>query len=468
MALRDVLKTAAAALLGVSTYQGPSQQALSQTLDDAQIAQLRRYYGGQLQPMPQSITRWYMTDLERAEISADYGDLSLSAMLMRSARRDGQIAGVLSTRTDGLVRLPKRFRGDAEVIAALELGHDSIRSVFDEVLPPTDLAKFVADGVFLGVAVGELVPVAGRDVPVFQRLDPSFLVYMWNENQWYFRSVAGLIPITPGDGHWVLHTPGGRNAPWQHGLWRAIGRSYIRKEHAALRKDDWEAKLANPARVAMAPPGAAEAQRQGFFEQVASWGINTVFEMTPGWEVKLIESNGRGYESFCKTIADQNVEITIALAGQTVTTDGGAGFANADIHKSIRADLIKSDADQLAYTVNTQVIPALIAVLFGPEYIESKATVVEWDVTPPKDRNSEATAMVSVANAIVQLTAALQQYGQRLDIAAMSSRFGIPILNDSNGDGRADDTSTDDNESTAVPDNLEPITPAEPAEREAA
>jgi phage gp29-like protein len=263
-------------------------------------------------------------------------------------------------------------------------------------------------------------------------------MYRWVENRWYYRSIAGLIPITPGDGRWILHVPGGRMTPWQHGLWRAVGRAYIRKEHALLHKDNWEAKLANPARVAVAPSGAAEEQADDWFRAVLAWGINTVFGMRPGYDVKLIESNGRGFESFNKTIADQNNEMIISIAGQTVTVDGGAGFQNSDIHKSIRADLIKATGDGLAYTVNTQGIPVFIALRFGPDAIESKATVMLWDVTPPKDRNSEATSMVTAANGIKLMSEALQPYGVTLDIAAITTQFGIPVDSDDNGDGIPD------------------------------
>src|SRR5205085_2623084 len=102
----------------------------------------------------------------------------------------------------GLVRLPKRFRGDPRIVQALELGHDKVRSVFDEMFPPAELALLAGDGELCGVGVGELVPVEGRDYPVLVRLDPEYLVFRWNENCWYFRSVIGLIPITPGDGRW--------------------------------------------------------------------------------------------------------------------------------------------------------------------------------------------------------------------------------------------------------------------------
>lgn len=424
MGLRQRLGLRVAALLGISAFVGrPSSGGY---LTDGQVEEARKSHGGNIQPRPSSQTRWYLDDLEQAEISADMGKLAGAARLMRSARKDGVLSGVLSTRTSGLVRLPKRFRGDPAIVAELEAGPIQSRSVFDEMFPASELSALAADGILLGVGIGELVEVPGRDYPVLVRLDPEFLRYDWRDNRWYFRSIAGEIAITPGDGRWVLHTPGGRMAPWQHGLWRAIGRAYITKEHAREHRDNWEAKLANPARVATAPAGAEETQRLSWFRSVMAWGVNTVFALTPGYDVKLLESNGRGADSFRQTIQEQNEEMIVTVAGQTVTTTGGTGFANADVHKSIRADLIKQTADELAYTINTQGLPVWIVTRFGEDALIDGAAV-EWDVTPPKDRNSEATALVTAANALALLTESLGAHGLEPDAEKICDRFGIPV-----------------------------------------
>lgn len=418
-----------AAFLGISVYALPAPQS-GLELDDPRVEEMRSILGGQLQPPPTTRTRWYLADVEAAEHAAESGDLSLAAQLMASANRDGVLAGVLSTRTDGLVRLPKRFSGPPEMIDALQAGGVVARSQFDEMFPPSELARFAADCVELRVAVGELVEVQGRDYPVFVRLDPQFLIFRWNENRWYFRSVIGLLPITPGDGRWVLYT-GGRQAPWQAGLWRCIGRAFIRKEHANLHKDNWEAKLANPARVAIMPQGGSEAQKQSWFRKVMAWGINTVFGLTPGYDIKLLESNGRGADSFVKTIADQNNEFTIAIAGQTVTTDGGAGFQNSDIHKSIRADLIQATADELAYVINTQGLPVYVVKVWGEDRLDECPTM-KWDVTPPKDRTAEATSLLTVGNAVKVWAEALAAAGSKrpLDVEQLCTLFGVPLAAD--------------------------------------
>jgi hypothetical protein len=422
-AARDVL-------LGISTYTRPVSADLHTTLDEIDARRGQVGFGNGLLPPPSyTRTRWYMSDLETAERLADMGDLKQAGQLMLAARKDGHLSGILSTRTGGLVRLPRVFRGDADVVNMLERGHDSTRAAFDELCPPSELALMAADGVFLGVAVGELIPVRGRKYPVLVRYDPQFLRYRWDEDRWYYASQAhGLIPITPGDGRWVLHTPGGRVAPWQSGLWRAVGQAWIRKQHAGLYKDAWEAKLAHPARVAFAPQGAAEEQKQAYFQQVMAWGINTVFGLVPGFDVKILESNGRGYESFIKTIEQCNEEFKLAIAGQTVTSDGGTGFANADVHKSIRADLIKETADGISHTVNTQILPVFVMRMWGADAVLTKRVTQEYDVTPPKDRNNEAQAMVSAAAAVKQLGEALAPVDLAPDVRQIMDRYGIPTL----------------------------------------
>jgi hypothetical protein len=415
-----------AALLGLSAYAAASNvPSTSMDLDSPMAARLREQLGGQLIPLPFTQTRWLLADLETAEHLADSGDLSMAARLMRSARKDGTFAGVLATRTGGLVRLPKKFRGDGEIVEALEIGHDSVRSVFDEMFPPTELANFAADGILLGVAVGILEPVEGRDYPVFVRLEPENLRYRWAENRWYYVTVVGQVRIDPGQGRWILHTPGGRIAPWQNGLWRAIGQAWIDKQHARMHKANWEGKLANPARVAIAPQGASEEQKQGWFKRVMAWGVNTVFGLTPGYDVKLLESNGRGYECFLETIKASDRDMVIAITASTVLVDGGTGFINGGVFEAIRADLIQSDAQGLSYTLNTQGIPPFVLARW-PEEELSRTALVEWDTTPPEDRTKEAAAAVQAGAAIAGLNAALAETDDELDVATFAKKFAIP------------------------------------------
>jgi len=413
-----------AALLGVSAFQPPANDDVS--LDSPEVRAVREMFGGQLTPNPTTQTRWFLRQIEEAAHEADAGNLQRPAQLWNECQSDGIVSGVLSTRTAGVIALPKVFRGDPEIVAALQYGSESVRSVFDEMFPPAELAALSADGIGLGVAVGELVPVEGRDFPVLVRHNPEFLFYRWTENQWYLKTLAGPIPITPGDGRWMLFIFGGRMAPWRNGLWRAIGTAWVQKVHANLHDQNWQAKLANPARVAYSPQGSTDEQAESWFQKVMAWGVNTVFGLKPGYEVKLLESNGRGHESFEATIKRSDREFVVCIAGQEVTTTGGTGFANAGVFQAIRGDLIKSTADAVAYTINTQGLPMFVVNRWGAEAL-ARCPCVAYQTEQPKDLVQLGAALQGAANGLKSLRELFDGSGREIDLDEYAARFGVAL-----------------------------------------
>lgn len=387
---------------------------------DGEVDQVRKE-----RPLPTiSQTRWYQSDIERAVSDSDMGRLQAAARLSRALRRDGVLGGVLSTRTGGLARLPKRFRGTEQVIAALTNHDETGVGLFDQIFSPKELSLMAGDGILLGVGVGELIQLPWRRAPIFVRLDPEHLWHDWSSDRWYYNTEHGPVMVRPGDGRWVLHTPGGYLNPWQNGLWASLARSYVAKDHAFHYRENYSGKLANPARVAVAPQGATEPQRQSWFQKVMAWGVNTVFGMTPGYDVKLLEIGGRGYEVFAETITTSNEEIIISLAGQMVTVTGGAGFQNSNIHATIRSDLVQDDGDGMGATINSQALPPVINRLFGADARGS----VEWDTRPPADLEAEANAMTAAAGAIREMDAVLGPSGLRVDVREMATRYRVPVI----------------------------------------
>jgi hypothetical protein len=315
VSIRETLRQRAAALLGVSAYEPPSNTN-APSLDDAAVERIRESQGGNLQPLPTTKLRWYLADLERAQMSADTGNLTLAAQLYRAMRRDGTLAGLLGTRTSGLVRLPKRFYGDPKSRRCCARATARVPSS-TRCSPRRELALLAADGIMLGVGVAELVPVPGRDYPVMVRLDPQYLQYRWSEGRWYFLSIAGAIPITPGDGRWILHVPGGRMSPWKrHGGPRSVAPSSTRSTRCCTGRTSRPSSR-TPRAPRSSPVGATRSSAKGFLRALIAWGVNTVFELPVGWDVKIIESNGRGWEVFESEIKTSDDEYMIALAASS-------------------------------------------------------------------------------------------------------------------------------------------------------
>ena len=426
------------ALLGISTYQPPADEIPGVPLTSGLVDRIRKAIGGQLEPLPTTKQHWYLPDLEVAQTQADRGDMQLIGMLGQSMRRDGVLRGLLDVRTS-VTSLPRRFHGGStdtgrQIIESLQSKNGSDRSVFDEMFPTNELSRFCEDGLVCGVGIAENIPVVGRDFPVMVRRLPQNLWYLWQKNQWFYRSIAGLIPIVPGmpdeDGHsWMLYLPGGRVTPWNYGLWPALGRAFISKEHSFYARQNFIAKLANPARVAEVPIGATEVQRQGFLRDVIAWGLNTVFELPIGWTVKLLESNGRGFEVMQADIDTCNKEYATALCGNTVMMDGGVGFQNADIFRLMSENLIRQTAESLAHVLNTQGLPWFIASRWGIEALEN-AVAIEYDTTPPQDKKVQADTFVSLGNGIKAMVEAFALMKRTVNVDELAARFGVPLNED--------------------------------------
>lgn len=436
-AVTDALRGVVEALLGVATFEPP--RSPGPELGDEQVNATRESLGGRLEPIPQVRLRWYPPDIERAQRLASVGDLTLVGQLNESMKGDGVVRGLLDARTS-VVNFPRRFYGSKPVADVLNAKNGSDRDVYDEMIPSSEARLMCADEIVCGVAVGEMVPVRGRNFPVLVRRYVQNLTYIWSRNQWYYRSVAGMIPITPGvpsaEGNWwVLHIGGGRLSPWNSGLWTPCGRAYINKTQSVFARQSYEMKHSHPARVASASLGATEAQRKDLLRKMIRWALNAAFVLPVGYELKLVESNGKGIEIYEQSIRHYNEEIATALCGSAVMLQGTAGFSNMDVFRVVQSDLIRTTSSAWDHTVNTQILPAFIAQRWGVAALQN-ATSVETDVAAPKDRKVEADTIVSLANGLKGLveaiTAAQVAAGTpnpvALNVVEILQRFGVPLV----------------------------------------
>lgn len=418
----------ARALLGFSAYEPPGP-GFGVQLSSAVVERTREALGGQIQPIPNTQLRWYLADLESAQAQADAGNLTIYGQMWRAMQRDGYLLGLVTTRTRAVVRAPKRFYGEQSVVDSLRkevfrtANNEDSRCVFDEMCPPAELEALDADGIAMGVGVAELVPVRRRKYPVLVRLDPEWLQYRWQESRWYYQSRAGLMPITPGDGKWVLHMPGGRIAPWRWGLLPASGRAFIMKEHAISLRGAFIAGIANPAKIMQSPSGSTEQQRRAMFQHLFQWGPNMAVELPPGWEMKLLESTGKSWQVFQQEIDTADTQYMVGWAGQIVTTTGGKAFGNAEVPRVVRGDLLGADGQAIDYTINTQVLPQYVYDNFGIDALD-KGTSVVHDTKEPKDMAQIADTFTKVAAAIEKLRVQFPD----LNAGELARSFGIPLL----------------------------------------
>jgi len=213
--------------------------------------------------------------------------------------------------------------------------------------------------------------------------------------------------------------------PWRAGIWAAAGRAYINKAHAMSYRANYAAKLANPARVAKAPLGATQAEREGFFRRIMAWATNTVIELPPGWEADILESNGRGWDVFQEEINTCDHEYMVAIEGQTMTTTGGEGFANGAIGENQTNTLTQEMAETWAYTVNTQILPQFGMMGWGSASLNDPC-VLELSAKKPADREKQARIMKEVGEAIKSINESARPYELKVDAEEIFTQFEIP------------------------------------------
>jgi hypothetical protein len=426
-----------AALRGISTFAPTTQYGPE--LSDEGVQAARRAYGGNLEPIPQVRLRWYPPDVERAQRAANNGDMMIVGQLSEAMNLDGVIRGLTDARTS-VVNFPVRFFGSAEVLNVLQSRLSSDRSVYQEMIPATEKRLMVGDGIKCGMGIGEMVPVRGRSFPVLVRRYPQNLYYRQDRDQWYYRSIAGTLPINPGvpdaNGNmWIFHLPGGRISPWNSGLWNTLGGSFINKRQTQFARQAYEMRHSQPGRFMTAAMGATQEEREGAFAFLIRWAMNAASVLPPGWDVKLVESNGQGIKVYNESIAFENMQIVTALCGSATMLEGTVGFGNIDPFAVITKDLITSTADAWAHTENTQILPAFIGQRWGVDAL-TNATTVEIDTEKPSDKVAAATTMVTLANAIKGMVEAIalaqKAAGDKepvtVNVKELLASFGVPTM----------------------------------------
>ena len=405
--------------------------------DDRYAAARARAAGlGTIVELPtRAIIEWTPAQVRNALLDADTGMMRTAADLVEAIMGDDRVQGVLATRTHGLLGLPMQFFGDPDAVAQLEgvrhlEGQPAIPGDWHRMFPQAELARFAAWGILLGVAVAERVPDDEREIgdPAAPRMrvwHPRWLRYQWDIDQWFLTTAAGEVPITPGDGRWILYTPYGSTRPWTMGAWRPIAFAWVMKQFALHDRARHSEVQGSPARVGRAPQGATDKMRRRFLSDLRALGRDAAFVLPEGYEYSIVEATGRTWEIYGAQVEWADRAIAITLAGQFVTTEGTKGFSNGDIHNEIRLELIQFTAESLTECLHDQGLCPWAAENFGSA---RRAPHARWDTSPPVDKQTLATALATLGDAITKLDAALTASGKRVDALAMANRFGLPTV----------------------------------------
>lgn len=401
-------------------------------------------------PLVSVATSWTVADVRRA-----YGDLVVGifdgpAQLIDSVVGDSRVQAAMASRTGGILGrpvdfiIPRRYR-DSD--AAKEC-RDAFVDAWPVMATEPVLSEFQCWGTMLGFGPGQLLwDTAGEyAIPHPRPWHPRYTYYHWLYRCYVAITQDGQVPITPGDGHWMLHAPHGEYRGWMRGAVRAIAPWWLARNYALRDWARYSERHGMPIIKGLTPAAADPLQIQQFRDALSTLGQETCVQLPQGtdkafsYNVELLEASDGAWEGFAQLIASCDREITLALLAQNLTTEVKEGsFAAARVHADVRQALVEADARALAQMIYMQLARPFAAMNFGDPELAPR---VVWNVQPYEDNLTAVQTFLQFSQAVY----ALRNAGKEVqDVERLAKDFAINLgrlkdvapLQDSAGAGKA-------------------------------
>lgn len=129
------------------------------------------------------------------------------------------------------------------------------------------------------------------------------------------------------------------------------------------------ARYGQPLRLGKWGEGASEKDKEVLLQAVANIGVDYSAIVPASMSVEFIKADISGshelYEKRANFLDQQTSKVVL---GQTGTTDAIAGgYAVGKVHDGVKADIERSDAKQLAATLNRDFVVAYVSLNKGPQ-----------------------------------------------------------------------------------------------------
>lgn len=329
--------------------------------------------------------------------------------------RDLHYAGVLTIRkrqVSGLEITVEAAGEDAESVRDAELVRQVIeRDIFeDELIDILDAIgkSYSATEIIWDTSEGQWMPAA------LKYRDPRWFDFdVTDRDTLMLRGEAGNEPLLPFK--WIVHRAKVKSGlTIRGGLARSIAWTFLFKSFTAK---DWAVfceAYGQPLRVGKFGPDASPADKDILLNAVASIGTDFAAIIPQSMSIEFIEASITGsHELYEKRQDWLDRQVSKIVLGQTATTDAQAGgYAVGKVHDGVRADIERSDAKQLAATLNRDLVRPLVDLNHGRRKAYPKIKIGR-----PDEIDIEK---------LVKNVATLVPFGLKVGMATMRDKIGIP------------------------------------------
>lgn len=401
-------------------------------------------------PITTTQTGYTVQEVRNAIAVMVSGQFDLSTQLADSVMADSRVAATLSSRTGGLLgrpvefSIPPGYEDDEEAKLALRVW----RHNWDAIFPESTASEFLRWVIMHGWGAGQNIWDTSRKwwIPTASTWYPRFMYYHLRLRVYVAITQDGQVPVTPGDGTWILHAPHGYYRGWMRGSLWSVAPWWLARNYCLRDWSRYSERHGMPILLAETPAAGDPAMVAGFRQDLESLGQESVVECPQGVEpqysygLKLVEATDQGWQGFLQLINACNTEITLAIMGQNLTTEIKEGsFAAARVHADVKQTFLEADARALERTVYTQIAQPFAAMNWGRPEIAPRT---RWCVEPVEDNATRAEIFAKLAAGIFEfrrggkkirnLTKFVEQFGINMQLADVAD---APPLQGKGGGG---------------------------------
>lgn len=379
-------------------------------------------------------TGWTVPQTRQALINLTAGMFEYPAQLIDSMLGDSRIQASIASINGGLFsrpltwEIPPGYEDDEEAQNCLEVWQEQWPNIGTEAA----LSNAVTWDVFLGFWAAQILWDTSEDlwVPKLVPWHPRYMYYNWPLRRYVATSMDGQIAVEPGNGKWVLHAPHGEYRGWLNGAVRAVSPWWLARNYALRDAARFSERYGFPITKALTPFGADPQMIANFRASVMKLGQESTIQIPQSADQKvgsydldyLELKGGQAWAVFFKLIEQCNMEITLAIQAQNLTSEVKEGsLAAAREHGDVKQTLLQSKARGFCRTLNTQLARPFASFNFGRPEI---APVPKWAIEPIEDKSEKAKSFGAFCAALSQLRTA----GKTVkDVRMLALQFGIDL-----------------------------------------
>lgn len=394
-------------------------------------------------PNPPQLAAFDLGMADACALAHERGLFRFPAAMAKGITRDDRVFACLNTRALAVLGLPQGFL-DAPSPGDTVRARAKLEAAWPHIMTRAAQAEIINDVALLGFKIGALGNW-DQDVPTLRLWDASFVSIDWIRGCFQVEATwtdekgivqRGQLPVTPGDGTWVVFSGLHSSRPWMSGAIRVLPSLVAYRQSNNI---DWgrHGKMwGNPPKVAETAsiPAGKTADQIRFAERLQELVGDDVITLPSGAKLSLLELKhdaGMNFKMFGPEFIDAC--IAIVLLGQNLTTSsvgaGGLGSNVSTTQNKVRQDYLEGDCQMLVHPCHREIVYPYYLYKHGIVDFD-RVPIPYWDPRPPEDAKRESEVLVNVGRGLTALADGIRKLrseGIYVDRRALMDRFKVNV-----------------------------------------